>query len=57
MTTFSVVIPRARIAQTLKQLETVRKLEAELEAKVKAGLKKSNVVDSILKPGTIKEVD
>ena len=52
-----VIVPRTRIAQTLKQLETVRKLEAELEAKVKAGLKKSNVVDSILKPGTIKEVD
>ena len=29
----------------------------ELEAKVKAGLKKSDIVDSILKPGTIKEVD
>jgi 4-hydroxy-4-methyl-2-oxoglutarate aldolase len=52
-----VVIPRARIAETLKHLEQVRKLEAGLEAKVKAGLKKSDIVDSILKPGTIKEVD
>ena len=52
-----VIIPRARIAGTLKNLEQVRKLEAALEAKVKAGLKKSNVVDSILVPGTIKEVD
>ena len=52
-----VIIPRARIAETLKQLETVRKLEAGLEAKVKAGLKKSGIVDSILTPGAIKEVD
>jgi len=52
-----VVIPRLRIAATLKQLEQVRKLEAGLEAKVKAGLKKSDIVDSILKPGAIKEVD
>ncbi len=52
-----VIVPRARIAETLKHLEQVRKLEAGLEAKVKGGLKKSDIVDSILKPGTIKEVD
>jgi ABC-type sugar transport system permease subunit len=52
-----VIVPRLRIAETLKHLATVRKLEAGLEAKVKAGLKKSDIVDSILKPGTVKEVD
>lgn len=52
-----VVVPRTRIAETLKHLEVVRRLEAGLEAKVKAGLKKSDIVDSILKPGTIREVD
>jgi 4-hydroxy-4-methyl-2-oxoglutarate aldolase len=52
-----VVIPRTRIAQTLKNLEQVRKLEAAMEVKVKAGMKKSDIVDLILKPGTIKEVD
>jgi 4-hydroxy-4-methyl-2-oxoglutarate aldolase len=52
-----VIITRMKIAATLKQLEQVRKLEAALEAKVKAGLKKSTIVDSILTPGTIKEVD
>jgi len=52
-----VIIPRTKIAATLRHLETVRKLEAGLEAKVKAGLKKSDIVDSILKPGTIREVD
>jgi len=52
-----VIIPRTRIAETLEQLKKVRALEAALEAKVKAGLKKSDIVDSILKPGTIREVD
>ncbi len=52
-----VIVPRTRIAETLKHLANVRKLEAGLEAKVKAGLKKSDIVDSILKPGTIREVD
>ena len=49
--------PRVRIDETLKNLAQVRKLEAALEAKVKAGLKKTEIVDAILKPGTIKEVD
>lgn len=52
-----VIVPRVRIAETLKQLEQVRKLEVALEAKVKAGLKKSDIVDSILKLGAIREVD
>jgi len=52
-----VIVPRARIAETLERLKKVRLLEANLEAKVKAGLKKSDIVDSILKPGTIREVD
>lgn len=52
-----VIVPRIRIAETLEHLEQVRKLEAGLEAKVKAGLKKADIVDSILLPGTIREVD
>ena len=52
-----VVVPRVRIDATLKNLAQVRKLEAALEARVKAGLKKTEIVDAILKPGTIKEVD
>ena len=52
-----VIVPRTRIAETLEHLKQVQTLEAALEAKVKAGLKKSDIVDSILKPGTIREVD
>jgi 4-hydroxy-4-methyl-2-oxoglutarate aldolase len=52
-----VIIPRTRIAETLEHLKKVQALEAALEAKVKAGLKKSDIVDSILRPGTIREVD
>jgi 4-hydroxy-4-methyl-2-oxoglutarate aldolase len=52
-----VIVPRARIEDTLRHLEKVRTLEAGLEAKVKAGLKKSDIVDSILLPGTIREVN
>lgn len=52
-----VVVPRMRIAETLEHLKNVRALEAALEAKVKAGLKRPDIVDAILKSGTIREVD
>jgi 4-hydroxy-4-methyl-2-oxoglutarate aldolase len=52
-----VIVPRARIAETLEHLKKVQALEAALEAKVKAGLKRSDIIDSILRPGTIREVD
>jgi 4-hydroxy-4-methyl-2-oxoglutarate aldolase len=52
-----VIVPLARIDETIGHLVTVRKIEAALEAKVKAGLKRPDFLDAILKPGTIKVVD
>ena len=52
-----VIVPLARIDETIGHLATVRKIEAALEAKVKAGLKRPDFLDAILKPGTIKVVD
>ena len=43
--------PRTRIAETLEHLKKVQALEAALEAKVKAALKTSDMVDSPRRPG------
>lgn len=52
-----VVVPFAQINDTIEHLGTIRKIEAELEAKVKKGLTRPAFLDSILKPGTVKVVD
>lgn len=52
-----VVVPHNRIDETIEHLATVRNLEADMEAKVKAGLKRPAFLDRILKPGTVKVVD
>jgi 4-hydroxy-4-methyl-2-oxoglutarate aldolase len=52
-----VVVPYARIDETIEHLSTIRKIEAALDAKVKAGLKRPDFLDAILKPGTVKVVD
>ncbi len=52
-----VVVPFARIGQTIKQLAAVRALEADLEAKVKAGLKKPAFYSSMIPPARIRETD
>jgi 4-hydroxy-4-methyl-2-oxoglutarate aldolase len=52
-----VVVPFARIDETIEHLATIRNIEAALEAKVKAGLKRPDFLDKILKPGAVKVVD
>lgn len=52
-----VVVPQALIGSTIEHLKTVRALEADLDAKVKAGLRKPDFLARILKPGSVREVD
>ncbi len=52
-----VIVPNKRIDETIEHLATIRKIEASLEAKVQAGLKRPDFLDKILKPGTVKVVD
>jgi 4-hydroxy-4-methyl-2-oxoglutarate aldolase len=52
-----VIVPFARIDETIEHLATIRNIEAALEAKVKGGLRRPDFVDAILKPGTVKVVD
>ena len=51
-----VVIPQARAAAVLKQLEAVRAAEATLEAKVKAGLEVPDFVKDVLASNRVREV-
>ena len=51
-----VVVPRAKVAATLKALEGVRAAEAALEAKVKAGLQMPEFAKAILKSDRVVEV-
>lgn len=52
-----VIVPFARIEETIEHLATIRTIEAALEAKVKAGLRRPDFMDKILKPGSVKVVD
>jgi 4-hydroxy-4-methyl-2-oxoglutarate aldolase len=52
-----VIVPFARIDQTIEHLATIKEIEAALEAKVKAGIRRPDFMDKILKPGSIKVVD
>lgn len=52
-----VVVPQALIDETIEHLATIRRIEAALDAKVKAGLKRPDFLDGILKPGTVKVID
>jgi 4-hydroxy-4-methyl-2-oxoglutarate aldolase len=52
-----VVVPRRRIPEVIAALETVKALEAELDAKVKAGLKTFPPVVAMLETGKVRYVD
>jgi 4-hydroxy-4-methyl-2-oxoglutarate aldolase len=52
-----VVVPFARIDETIEHLATIKALEADMDAKVKGGLRRPGFMDAILKPGTIRVVD
>jgi len=52
-----VVVPFARISETIARLADVRAMEAELEAKVKAGLKKPDFYDAMIPRSRVREVD
>ena len=52
-----VVVPRARIAETLASLDAVRAAEAALLARVRGGLKQLPFADEKLKGGRIRRVE
>ncbi len=52
-----VVVPFAKIGETIEHLGAVRALESDLEAKVKDGLKKPDFYGSMIPPERIREVD
>jgi 4-hydroxy-4-methyl-2-oxoglutarate aldolase len=52
-----VVVPFARIDQTVERLVAVRAAEAALDAKVKAGLQVPDFIQSLMQSGRIREVD
>jgi 4-hydroxy-4-methyl-2-oxoglutarate aldolase len=52
-----VVVPYALIDATLANLAEVRAVEADLEAKVKAGLRKPDFMATMLPPARVREVD
>lgn len=52
-----VVLPFARIDAVIARLESVRKAEAELDAKVKAGLELPDFVRDLLASDRVREVD
>ncbi len=52
-----VVVPFAKIGETIKRLVDVRAMEADLEAKVKAGLRKPDFMATMIPPGRVREVD
>lgn len=52
-----VIIPYARIEETLQRLEAVRGAEAAMLAKVRSGLKDVGFIDAILKGGRIRNID
>jgi 4-hydroxy-4-methyl-2-oxoglutarate aldolase len=52
-----VVVPSARIDETIRQLDRVRVAEASLEAKVKAGLQVPDFIQTLIDSGRFREVD
>jgi 4-hydroxy-4-methyl-2-oxoglutarate aldolase len=52
-----VIVPFARIGETIRRLADVRAMEADLEAKVKAGLKKPDFYSAMIPPSRVREVD
>ena len=52
-----VVVPFARIDETIERLAAVRAAEAELEAKVKGGLKMPHLLQKLIDDGRFKDVD
>jgi 4-hydroxy-4-methyl-2-oxoglutarate aldolase len=52
-----VVIPIERIGEVLRRLDAVRAAEADLDAKVKAGLAIPGFVDELFKSGKVRELD
>ena len=52
-----VVVPRDRIAAVVKRLETVRAAEADLDARVKAGLKMPAAIAALAADGRFREID
>ena len=52
-----VVVPYARVEETIARLAEVKAAEAELEAKVKAGLQVPDFIQTLIASGRIREVD
>ena len=52
-----VVVPQARIDAVIARLEAVRAAEADLDAKVKAGLEVPDFIAEVLASGRVKEVE
>lgn len=52
-----VVVPYAKIDETIAQLKVVLAAEADLDAKVQGGLKIAPFMEEIFKSGKIKEID
>lgn len=52
-----VVVPQAMIAAVLDRLEAVKRAEADLDAKVKAGLQLPPFIQTMIDAGRFKEID
>ena len=52
-----VVVPFARIDETIARLAAVKSAEADLEAKVKGGLKMPHLLQTLIDGGKFKYVD
>ena len=52
-----VVVPQAMIATVLDRLEAVKRAEADLDAKVKAGLQLPPFIQGLMDGGRFKEID
>ena len=51
-----VIVPRAHLASVIQELEEVRRLEAEMEAKVKAGARSMGRYEEMVAAGRVREV-
>lgn len=52
-----VVVPRTRIAEVIEALDAVKAAEAEMDAKVKAGMKQFPPVEALLKSDKVEYLD